>query len=399
MTFLKITGIELAGKRVLVREDLNVPINDGVITSDARLIAALPTLRAIIDAGGKLAIMSHLGRPKEGVVDAKYSLAPIATYLGKALHKPVRLVSDYLSGITWQHDEVLLLENVRFCKGENDNDETLARQLASLCDVFVNDAFATAHRAQASTHGVARFAPIACAGPLLVAELDALSKVLEKPKHPVVAIIGGAKISTKLPILKHLVAKVDQLIIGGGMANTLLAAQGHAIGASLYEKDLLPEARSFLASAKESTAEIVLPSDVVVSKALDDTASIAHKSIDAISPDDKIFDIGAHSLAKITAILQHARTIVWNGPVGVFEHPPFHQGTLQIAQAIAQSSAFSMAGGGETIAAIEQSSLTEKISYISTGGGAFLECLEGRVLPAVAILMERSLTLSLKKRD
>jgi len=373
MPILELTGLELAGKRVLIRQDLNVPVRDGVVTSAQRIEASLPAIRHCIDAGARLMIMSHLGRPEEGVADAKFSLQPVADYLGDALGKAVPLVRDYLEQAPELQDgDVVLLENVRFNAGEKSNDESLSRQYAALCDIFVMDAFGTAHRAQASTHGAGQYAPLACAGPLLAAELDALGKALDQPASPVVAIVGGSKVSTKLTVLESLSGFADQLIPGGGIANTFIAAAGFNVGKSLVETDLIP-----------------IPTDVVCGKAFSEDAAAEIKPVDQVTDDDMILDIGPQTAAKFAEILQQAATIVWNGPVGVFEFDQFGEGTRVVAQAIASSTAFSIAGGGDTLAAVDKYGIAQQISYISTGGGAFLEFLEGKQLPAVAMLEAR----------
>lgn len=382
-------SFDLAGKRVLIREDLNVPIRDGKITSDARLKAALPTLVKALEQGAKVMVMSHLGRPEEGQFDAQYSMAPVADYLAKHLDYPVRLEADYLSGVAVNAGELVVFENVRFNAGEKKNDPQLAKKLAALCDVFVMDAFGTAHRAQASTYGVAQYAPIACAGPLLAAELDALGKVFENPKRPLVAIVGGSKVSTKLMVLNSLVRKVDQLIVGGGIANTFIAAAGHPVGQSLYEEELVREAQRLSESAKTRGASIPIPTDVVVGTEFSQTAKAQLKAVSEVESEDMIFDIGPDTSTALAKILKNAGTILWNGPVGVFEFEQFGQGTEALTRAIAESSAFSVAGGGDTLAAIDKYGVAEQISYISTGGGAFLEFIEGKTLPAVAILEAR----------
>lgn len=390
MSVIRMTELDLSEKRVLIREDLNVPVKNGVVTSDARLRAALPTIELALSKGAKVMVMSHLGRPEEGVFDAESSMQPVADYLAKALTVPVRLVADYLDGVTIATGEVVVFENVRFNKGEGKNNDELAKKLAALCDVFVMDAFGTAHRAQASTHGVAKYAPIACAGPLLTAELDALAAALKNPKRPLVAIVGGSKVSTKLTVLESLSGIVDQLIVGGGIANTFIAANGHNVGKSLCENDLIPEAQRLMAQAKARGGNIPVPTDVVTGTAFSTDTVATLKAVDAITNDDMVFDIGPDSIAELTAILKHAGTIVWNGPVGVFEFEQFAAGTKALAEAIAESDAFSIAGGGDTLAAIDKYGVAERISYISTGGGAFLEFLEGKTLPAVAILEERA---------
>ncbi|TLU64192.1 phosphoglycerate kinase [Thalassotalea litorea] len=393
MSVIKMTELDLANQRVLIREDLNVPIKDGKITSDARLKAALPTIKLALEKGASVMVMSHLGRPVEGEFDAQFSLQPVADYLKAALNVPVRLVTDYLEGTQQQQGEVLLFENVRFNKGEKKNEQTLAKQLAALCDVFVMDAFGTAHRAQASTYGVAQFAPIACAGPLLANELSALGQALNNPARPMVAIVGGSKVSTKLTVLDSLSGIVDQLIVGGGIANTFIASQGHSVGKSLYEADLVEEAQRLLNAAQQSGGDIPIPSDVIVGSEFSESAIATTKPVAEVTDQDMIFDIGPDSANTLASILENAGTIVWNGPVGVFEFDQFGKGTEIIAKAIAQSKAFSIAGGGDTLAAVDKYGIADKVSYISTGGGAFLEFLEGKKLPAVAILEERAAQL------
>jgi len=390
MTVLELTGLDLAGKRVLIRQDLNVPVKDGEVSSDQRIKASLPTIRHCIDAGAQLMIMSHLGRPEEGNPEAQFSLQPVASYLGNALGKDVPLVVDYLERAPVIADgELVLLENVRFNRGEKSDDESLSRQYAALCDIFVMDAFGTAHRAQASTHGVGQFAPIACAGPLLAAELDALGKALHKPERPVVAIVGGSKVSTKLTVLDSLSAIVDQLVPGGGIANTFIAAAGYNVGKSLVEQDLIPEAKRLMEQARSQGREIPIPVDVVCGKAFSESAIAEIKPVEQVEDDDMIFDIGPQTAARFAEIMQQAATIVWNGPVGVFEFDQFGEGTRVLSQAIAASSAFSIAGGGDTLAAVDKYGISDQISYISTGGGAFLEFLEGKQLPAVTLLEQR----------
>ena len=390
MTVLRMTDLDLGGKRVLIREDLNVPVEEGVISSDARIRAALPTLRAATAAGARVIVLSHLGRPKEGEFSAADSLAPVAARLGELLGHPVRLQRDWLDGVDCAPGEVVLCENVRFNKGEKKDDEALARRMAALCDVFVMDAFGTAHRAEASTHGVARFAPVACAGPLLVGELDALSRALAQPARPLVAIVAGSKVSTKLTVLESLLAKVDQLIVGGGIANTFLAATGVAVGKSLHEPDMLDTARALLAQAAARGAEIPLPTDVVVAEEFSPTAAATVRPVGEVRPHELILDIGPQTAGRFAGVLADAGTILWNGPVGVFEFDQFGGGTETLAKAIAASPAFSLAGGGDTLAAIEKYGVAEGISYISTGGGAFLEFVEGKTLPAVAMLEARA---------
>ncbi len=382
MNVLKMTDLDLRGKRVLIREDLNVPVKHGKVTSDARLRASLPTIQAATQAGAKVMLMSHLGRPTEGEPAAEFSLAPVAERLGELLGRPVRLVEDYLdTAQDLAEGEVVLLENVRFNVGEKKDDETLAQQYAALCDIYVMDAFGTAHRAQASTHGVARFAPQACAGPLLAAELDALEKALATPKRPMVAIVGGSKVSTKLEVLNALSAKCDQLIVGGGIANTFIAAAGHNVGKSLYEADLVTQAKALMAKV-----EIPLPTDVVVATEFSDSAEAVVKPVDQVSDDEMILDIGPDTAGRLAGLLKDAGTILWNGPVGVFEIDQFGKGTEALSRAIAESNGFSIAGGGDTLAAIDKYDIAQQVSYISTGGGAFLEYVEGKVLPAVKAL-------------
>ncbi|MDP3562325.1 MAG: phosphoglycerate kinase [Legionellaceae bacterium] len=390
MSLITMSDVNLQGKRVLIREDLNVPIKDGMITSDQRLQAALPTIRAALDAGAAVIVMSHLGRPEEGHIDPKLSMQPVANYLSKQLNCPVRFTTDYLQGIDILPGELVVCENVRFNIGEKSNSPELAKQLANLCDVFVMDAFGTAHRSHASTYGVAHYAPIAVAGPLLVRELKALEKVLRAPEKPIVAIVGGAKVSSKLSLLKQMVGMVDVLIPGGGIANTFLKAKGKEIGVSLYEDNLLDEARTIMQLASVTGCKIMLPSDVVVGKAFQETCPAFNKSLANVAIDDMIMDVGPETAATYIDILENAKTVIWNGPVGVFEFPQFGYGTRTLAIAIANSNAFSIAGGGDTLAAIDKYDLTDQISYISTGGGAFLEYLEGKTLPAVAALEARN---------
>ncbi|AEM46421.1 Phosphoglycerate kinase [Acidithiobacillus ferrivorans SS3] len=396
MNIMRMTDLPLKGKRVLIREDLNVPMNDaGAITDDTRIRASLPTIRAALEGGARVLLMSHLGRPKEGVFDEKASLAPIATHLGHLLGRNVPLVRDWLDGgkdslAQLQDGDVVVLENVRFNAGEGKDDEALSKKMAALCDIYVMDAFGTAHRAQASTHGVGRFAPIACAGPLLVNELEALGKALQNPKRPLVAIVAGSKVSTKLTILKSLADKVDQLVVGGGIANTFILAAGHSVGKSLCEVDLVPDAQAIIAAAKAKGGDVPLPSDVVVAKEFSATAPARTCGVAEIAADDMVLDIGPDTAKVLGDILRKAGTIVWNGPVGVFEFDAFAGGTEAIAHAVAESSAFSIAGGGDTVAAINKFNIEDKVSYISTGGGAFLEFLEGKTLPAVAMLEERA---------
>lgn len=390
MTILRMTDLELRGKRVLIREDLNVPVQDGVVTSDARIRASLPTIHAARNAGARVLVMSHLGRPEEGVYDEEFSLAPVAKRLAELLGFKVRLEKDWLGGVEVAPGEVVLLENVRFNKGEKKNDEQLSRRMAELCDVYVMDAFGTAHRAEASTHGVARFAKVACAGPLLINELVALETALDKPKRPLVAIVAGSKVSTKLTVLESLLAKVDKLIVGGGIANTFLAARGHNVGKSLVEAQMIEIAKGLLARSSGIEAAIPLPTDVVVAKEFAASAEADVKPVTAVGADEMILDIGPDTAERFARMLGDAGTIVWNGPVGVFEFDQFGEGTRTLAQAIARSPAFSIAGGGDTLAAIEKYRVEDDISYISTGGGAFLEFLEGKKLPAVEVLEQRA---------
>ncbi|WP_461517268.1 phosphoglycerate kinase [Porticoccus sp.] len=385
LNVLKMTDLALTGKRVLIREDLNVPVKDGVVTSDARIRAALPTIELALQAGAKVILMSHLGRPTEGQFEAQYAMQPVADHLGKLLGREVSVVADWKQGVDLENGQLALLENVRFNPGEKKDEETLSRAYAALCDIFVMDAFGTAHRAQASTHGVARFAPVACAGPLLAAELDALEQSLANPARPMVAIVGGSKVSTKLSVLETLSDKVDQLIVGGGIANTFLAAAGLPVGKSLCEHELIPTAKKLMAKTS-----IPLPSDVVVGKEFSESAVATLKQATDVVDDDMIFDIGPDTAAVLAEILRNAGTIIWNGPVGVFEFDQFGAGTQAIAEAIAANSGFSIAGGGDTLAAVDKYGIADKVSYISTGGGAFLEYVEGKVLPAVAVLEERA---------
>ncbi len=391
MSVIKMTDLDLAGKRVLIRQDLNVPVKNGKVTSDKRIRASLPTIEHCIKAGARVMLMSHLGRPTEGEPAEEFSLQPVADHLGTLLGKEVKLIKDYLQNVP-QVDagEVVILENVRFNKGEKKNDDELAKKYAALCDVYVMDAFGTAHRAQASTHGVAKFAPVACAGPLLAGELEALGKALHNPARPMVAIVGGSKVSTKLTVLESLSKIVDQLIVGGGIANTFIAAEGYNVGKSLYEKDLVEVAKKLKAAAQERGGDIPVPTDVVCGKEFSETAEATLKKVEDVADDDMIFDIGPQTAQTLTEILKSAGTIVWNGPVGVFEFDQFGEGTKAISMAIAESSAFSIAGGGDTLAAVDKYNIADKVSYISTGGGAFLEFLEGKKLPAVAILEERA---------
>lgn len=385
MSVIKMTDLDLAGKRVLIRADLNVPVKDGKVTSDARIRASLPTIEAALKQGAKVMVTSHLGRPTEGEYNEEFSLKPVVDYLKDKLTAPVSLTKDYLNGVEVNAGELVVLENVRFNKGEKKDDETLSKQYAALCDVFVMDAFGTAHRAQASTHGVAKFAQVACAGPLLSAELEALGKALDKPARPMVAIVGGSKVSTKLTVLDSLSKIADQLIVGGGIANTFIAAEGHPVGRSLYEADLVDDAKKLM-----EKCDIPVPSDVRVATEFSETAEAVLKSASDIKDDEQVLDIGDVTAERLAEILKNAKTILWNGPVGVFEFPNFRKGTEIIAKAIADSEAFSIAGGGDTLAAIDLFDIADKISYISTGGGAFLEFVEGKKLPAVAMLEERA---------
>ncbi|WP_448102444.1 phosphoglycerate kinase [Luteibacter jiangsuensis] len=390
MSVIRMQDLDLRGKRVLIREDLNVPVEDGKITSTQRLDASLPTIVAARDAGAKVMVISHLGRPKEGQFDEASSLKPVAEWLGDKLGKPVRLVRDYLDGVDVADGEVVVLENCRMNVGEGKDDEGLSKKYAALCDVFVMDAFGTAHRAQASTHGVIRFAPTAAAGPLLAKELDALGKALENPDHPLLAIVAGSKVSTKLELLQNLVDRVDQLIVGGGIANTFILAAGHKVGKSLVEADLLDTAKKIMADAKARGADVPVPTDVVVATEFAATARATVKPVDQVSDDEMILDIGPDTAKRYAELIAKAGTVVWNGPVGVFEFDAFGKGTETLARAIASSKAFSIAGGGDTLAAVDKYGIEDGVSYISTGGGAFLEFLEGKELPAVAALKARA---------
>lgn len=387
---LRMEDLNLARKRVFIRADLNVPVRDGKVTSDARIRASLPAIRRALDTGAAVMVTSHLGRPEEGVFSEADSLAPVAERLGALLGREVPLVRDWVEGVDVAPGQLVLLENCRFNKGEKKNDEALSHKLAALCDVFVMDAFGTAHRAQATTHGIARFAPIACAGPLLAAELDALGKALDDPARPLVAIVGGSKVSTKLTVLETLLARVDQLIVGGGIANTFIAAAGYGVGKSLHEPDLIPEAQRLMNMAKARGAEIPLPEDVVCATEFSADAAAVERAVGAVAGDELILDIGPLTAARYAERLKSAGTIVWNGPVGVFEFPGFGAGTETLARAIADSAGFSIAGGGDTLAAIDQYGVADRIGYISTGGGAFLEFLEGKALPAVEVLEQRA---------
>lgn len=385
MAIIKMTNLDLAGKRVFIRSDLNAPIKDGKVISDARIRASLFTIEIALKQGAYVMVTSHLGRPTEGEYNEELSLQPIVNYLKEKISGPVRFAKDYLDGIDIAEGELVVLENVRFNKGEKKDDETLAKKYAALCDIFVMDAFGTAHRKQASTHGVSKFAPLACAGPLLSNELEALSKALDNPMRPMVAIIGGSKVSTKLTVLDSLSRIADKLIIGGGIANTFIAAQGNNVGKSLYEAELIQEAKRLL-----ERCDVPIPTDVLVATEFSETATATLKSVNNIQDNEQILDLGEVSIAYLTEILTNAKTILWNGPVGVFEFPNFQKGTKLVAHAVAASNAFSIVGGGDTIAAIELFGVTDQISYISTGGGAFLEFIEGKKLPAIAILEERA---------
>ncbi|EIJ71828.1 phosphoglycerate kinase [Pasteurella bettyae] len=387
MSVIKMTDLDLAGKRLFIRADLNVPVKDGKVTSDARIQATIPTLKLALQKGAKVMVTSHLGRPTEGEFTQEDSLQPVVDYLNEAGFK-ARLVQDYLNGVEVNDGEVVVLENVRINKGEKKNDPELGKKYAALCDIFVMDAFGTAHRAQASTYGVAEYAPVACAGPLLAAELDALGKALKEPKRPMLAIVGGSKVSTKLTVLDSLSKIADQIIVGGGIANTFIAAEGHPVGKSLYEEDLIPEAKRLAAATN-----IPVPVDVRVGTEFSDTALATEKAVTAVQADESIFDIGDKTAEQLADIIRQSKTILWNGPVGVFEFPNFRKGTEVISNAIAEATAngaFSIAGGGDTLAAIDLFGIKDKISYISTGGGAFLEFVEGKVLPAVEILEKRA---------
>lgn len=385
MNIKQMTELDLKQKRVLIREDLNVPIKEGVVTSDARIRAALPTIKMALDQGAEVILMSHLGRPTEGQFEAQYSLQPVANELSNQLGVKVQLISDWTNGVDVPAGQIALLENVRFNHGEKANDDELSQAYAKLCDIYVMDAFGTAHRAQASTHGVAKFAPVACAGPLLANELNALEKAIATPTAPVGAIVGGSKVSTKLMVLETLADKVDQLIVGGGIANTFLAAAGHPVGKSLYEPDLIPAAKALM-----SKVNIPLPTDVVVGKEFSETAEARVVAVEDVESDDMIFDIGPKSAQQLSEIIKPLGTIIWNGPVGVFEFDQFAEGTKALSYAIAESAGFSIAGGGDTLAAVDKYEIADQVSYISTGGGAFLEYVEGKELPAVALLKTRA---------
>ena len=399
LAFLRLHDVSVRKKRVLVRVDFNVPLQDGVITDDTRVRASLPVILYLVRAGAAVMLMSHLGRPKEGAFDERYSLKPVAEHLGRLLNCTIALQRNWLDGVTVQPGEVLLLENVRFEPGEEANDDGLARRMAQLCDVFVNDAFATAHRAQASTHGVAKYAPIACAGPLLVAEVEALTRALQDPAHPMLAVVGGSKVSTKLTILEQLLEKVDALIVGGGIANTFLAAAGFEVGKSLQEADLVPAARRMLMQAEQRGNPIPLPADVVCAREFSAGAAATIKNVADVDAGDLIMDVGPETARRYAASVATAATVIWNGPLGVFEWEQFGQGTRVLADAIAASKAFSLAGGGDTVSAIAHYNISDRISYVSTGGGAFLEFLEGRTLPAIAILEESARAVAAAERE
>jgi phosphoglycerate kinase len=391
MSLIKMTDLDLHGKRVLIREDLNVPVKDGRVTSDKRILASLPTIEHAMNAGAKVMVMSHLGRPVEGEYDEQFSMIPVGEHMAALLGHNVEMVKDWINGVgEMRNGEVVLCENVRFNAGEKSNDEELSRKMAALCDIYVMDAFGTAHRAQASTHGVARYAPVACAGPLLAGELEALGNALDNPVRPLVAIVGGSKVSTKLTVLDSLSRVVDQLIPGGGIANTFLAASGCNVGKSLYEADLIPEAKRLMDAARERGGEIPIPTDVIVGKEFSESAEATVRRVEDVTDDDMILDIGPETAQRYAAMMRNAGTIVWNGPVGVFEFDQFGEGTRTLGQAIADSDAFSIAGGGDTLAAVDKYGIADRISYISTGGGAFLEFLEGKKLPAVAMLEQRA---------
>jgi len=391
MSVLKMTDLDLHGKRVLIRQDLNVPIKNGKVTSDKRIVASLPTIEHAMNAGAKVMVMSHLGRPTEGEYDEQFSMIPVGDHMSALLGHNVEMVKDWVNGVgSMNNGDVVLCENVRFNAGEKKNDDELSKKMAALCDIYVMDAFGTAHRAQASTHGVAKYAPVACAGPLLSGELEALGKALDEPARPMVAIVGGSKVSTKLTVLESLSGVVDQLIPGGGIANTFIAASGYNVGKSLYEEDLIPEAKRLMEAARAKGGEIPVPTDVVVGKEFSESATAVVKKVEDVADDDMIFDIGPETAARFAEMMKTAGTIVWNGPVGVFEFDQFGEGTKTLGIAIAASTAFSIAGGGDTLAAVDKYDIADKVSYISTGGGAFLEFLEGKKLPAVAMLEERA---------
>ena len=391
MSVIKMTDLDLHGKRVLIRQDLNVPVKDGKVTSDKRIVASLPTIEFAMNAGAKVMVMSHLGRPTEGEYDEEFSMIPVGDHMSALLGHNVEMVKDWINGVgSMNNGDVVLCENVRFNTGEKNNDDELSKKMAALCDIYVMDAFGTAHRAQASTHGVAKYAPVACAGPLLAGELEALGKALDNPARPMAAIVGGSKVSTKLTVLESLSGVVDQLIPGGGIANTFIAASGYNVGKSLYEEDLVPEAKRLMEAASAKGRDIPVPTDVVVGKEFSETAEAVVKKVEDVEDDDMIFDIGPETAACFAEMMKSAGTIVWNGPVGVFEFDQFGEGTRTLGVAIADSDAFSIAGGGDTLAAVDKYGIADRISYISTGGGAFLEFLEGKKLPAVAMLEERA---------
>lgn len=385
MSIIRMQDLDLKGKRLFIRSDLNVPVKNGKVTSDARIKASLPTIEEAIKKGAKVMVTSHIGRPTEGEYNPEFSLQPVVDYLKEHVSFPVRLVKDYLNGVDVKEGELVVLENVRFNVGEGKDDEALSKKYAALCDIYVMDAFGTAHRAQASTHGVGKFAPVACAGPLLAAELDALGKALDNPARPMVAIVAGSKVSTKLTVLDSLSKIADQIIVGGGIANTFIAAEGYNVGKSLYEADLIPEAKKLMANC-----HIPVPTDVRVATEFSETATATEKSVKDVKENEQILDLGDESAEALADIIKKAKTILWNGPVGVFEFPNFRRGTEIVAKAIADSQGFSIAGGGDTLAAIDLFGIEDKISYISTGGGAFLEFVEGKKLPAVAMLEERA---------
>jgi len=390
MPVIKMTDLDLGGKRVLIRADMNVPVKDGRVTNDKRIRASLPTIEHAIKAGAAVMVMSHLGRPTEGEYEDKFSLAPVAEHLSGLLGKNVRLVKDWLDGVDVAPGELVLCENVRFLKGEKANDDALAKKMAALCDIYVDDAFGTAHRAQASTHGVAKYAPVACAGLLLSGELTALDKALQNPKRPMIGIFAGSKVSTKLTLLNNLINKVDGLIVGGGIANTFIAAAGYNVGKSLHEPELIEDCKKLMEAAKKKGAEIPLPVDVVCGNELSESAKAVTKPVSEVTGDEMILDIGPKTVDKYKGLLERAGTIVWNGPVGAFEIDQFGEGTKALGLVVAESDAFSMVGGGDTVAAVEKYGLADKMSYISTGGGSFMEFMEGKTLPAIAILEERA---------